>query len=207
MTSNIDKIIYINLEHRLDRKDQIETELNKLGLNYERYNAIYNKGNGSLGCALSHLNVLKLAKERKYKNILILEDDFTFLVDKSTLEDNLFKFYNSPISSNFDVCMLGYNLIKYNKLPESLGSFMYKILEAQTASAYIVNQHYYDKLISLFEYASQQLSLTGIHWLYAIDQIWKPLQLTDNWYCFNPRIGLQRASYSDNTEKWENYNC
>lgn len=207
MSNNIDKIIYINLEHRNDRKEQIESELNNMCVKYERYNAIYTPGNGPVGCALSHLNVLKLAKERNYKNVLIIEDDFTFLVDKNTFENILKKLFSSSISNKFDVCMLGYNLIRYSELEEPLGSFLYKIVEAQTASAYIVNQHYYDKLIELFEYASKQLSLTRIHWIYSIDQIWKPLQLSDNWYCFNERIGKQRASFSDNSEKWVDYNC
>lgn len=33
---------------------------------------------GSLGCLLSHYNVIKIALERKYKQILILEDDVIF---------------------------------------------------------------------------------------------------------------------------------
>ena len=36
-------VFYINLEHRTDRKDQIESELNKMNLKYERFNAIKRK--------------------------------------------------------------------------------------------------------------------------------------------------------------------
>lgn len=78
MSTNIDKIIYINLNKRIDRRTDIEKDLNDFNLEYERFEAIETPGFGILGCGQSHLAVLKLAKERGYKNILIFEDDFTF---------------------------------------------------------------------------------------------------------------------------------
>lgn len=50
MSNNIDKIYYINLEKRTDRKEQIETQLNIFSLEYERFNAIETPGFGILGC-------------------------------------------------------------------------------------------------------------------------------------------------------------
>ena len=94
MSDKIDKIIYINLKKRTDRRQQIEEDLTALQLKYERFDAIETPGFGLLGCGLSHLSVLKLAKERAYKNVLILEDDFMFLVSKDTLEDQLNQFFN-----------------------------------------------------------------------------------------------------------------
>ena len=82
-----------------------------------------------------------------------------------------------------------------------------KILENQTASGYIVNNKYYDKLINLYEYAMPLLAQTRSHWIYANDQIWKKLQEKDNWYYFIKRIGKQQDGYSDNTERFEKYNC
>ena len=72
MSHNIDKIYYINLNKRTDRREQIEKELNEFGLNYERFEAIETHGFGIHGCGLSHLAVLKLAKENIYENVLIL---------------------------------------------------------------------------------------------------------------------------------------
>ena len=73
---NIDNIIFINLKHRIDRKKQITFELDKFNLlNYDHFLAISHK-NGAIGCSKSHLTVLKQSKERGYKNILVLEDDF-----------------------------------------------------------------------------------------------------------------------------------
>jgi hypothetical protein len=197
MTEYIDKIIYINLEHRNDRREQIEHELNNMNLSYERFNAIkINDHPGYVGCGYSHLNVLKIARERGYKNILIFEDDFEFLVSKEKFKEQLNLLFSSEIE--FDICMLSYNLIKgevYEKNP-----FLTKVLDAQTTSGYIVNHTIYDKLINLYEWAIPLLNSTREHWIYSIDQIWKKYQPTTNWYCFTERCGKQRPSYSDNGE-------
>ena len=200
MSNNIDKIIYINLAKRGDRREQIEDELDKFGLKYERFEAIETLDFGLLGCLISHLSVLKLAKERGYKNILILEDDFTFLVEKEVFENNLNNFFEQKI--DYNVCMISYNLLKKE---ESAYDFLWKSVEVQTASGYIVNANYFDVLINLYEQAMPLLAETKAHWIYANDQVWKPLQLKDKWYCFKTRIGKQRPSYSDNTNSFEDY--
>ena len=64
----IDHTWYINLEHRTDRKDQIEAELNKMGIVAERFPAIYDSF-GALGCSMSHLAVWQTSKQREYKRI------------------------------------------------------------------------------------------------------------------------------------------
>jgi len=129
MSTNIDKIIYINLDKRIDRRTDIEKELNDFGLEYERFQAIETPGFGILGCGQSHLAVLKLAKERGYKNILIFEDDFTFLVSKEEFENELNKFFDLNI--DYNVCMLSYNI---NKSEETKHDFLLKSIEIITAS-------------------------------------------------------------------------
>jgi len=206
ITSNIikyiDKVIYINLDHRIDRKNEIESELNNFNIPYERFSAICNKGFGIVGCTKSHLEVIKIAKANKYKNILIFEDDFKFIVSREEFEKNIELLFENI---QFDVCMLSYNLIKYEEVDGI--SFLIKALEVQTASGYIVNETMYDKLINLYEYAIPLLESTQKHWIYANDQIWKRLQPTSNWYCFKTRLGLQRPSYSDNGESWCDLKC
>jgi GR25 family glycosyltransferase involved in LPS biosynthesis len=202
MSYNIEKIIYINLNKRPDRREQLEQELNSFNLNYERYEAIETENFGTLGCGLSHLNVLKLAKERKYKNILILEDDFTFLVSKEEFENQLTKFFNLNI--DYNVCMLAYSLKNHTVTDHDI---ILKALNVQTASGYIVNSNYYDKLIILYEWALPLLEKTRHDWVFCNDQIWKVYQKEDLWYCFTTRIGKQRISYSDITKKILDYGC
>jgi len=200
MSHNIDKIFYINLEKRKDRKEEIEKELNTFSLEYERFEAIETPGFGILGCGLSHLSVLKIAKNRGYKNILILEDDFTFLVTKEEFEKQLIKFFDEKI--DYNICMISYNLLK--KI-DSEYDFLWKSLDVQTASGYIINSNYFDKLIDLYEWAMPLLQQTKAHWLYANDAVWKKYQPNDNWFCFKTRIGKQRPSWSDNSDSFAEY--
>ena len=202
MSDKIDKIIYINLKKRTDRRQQIEQDLTAYGLPYERFDAIETPGFGLLGCGLSHLSVLKLAKEKQYKNVLILEDDFMFLVSKETLEYQLSQFFDLHL--DYDVCMLSYNLIRFQPTQYTV---INKIIEVQTASGYIVNCKYYDKLINLYEWAMPILQETKQESIYSNDQVWKMYQPDDNWYAFNLRIGQQRPGYSDNGGFYVNNTC
>jgi len=202
MTSNIDRIFYINLDKRSDRRELIENELKKYDLTHmsERFIGIPFEP-GIVGCGKSHLAVMKLAKERGYKNVLILEDDFAFLVEKSGLESALTRFFDEV--KQYDVCMFCCNMVHQedsNQYP-----YLKRIIEASNASAYLINGDYLDTLIALYEEALPLLEQTGYHWIYANDQVWKKLQLTDIWYCFSPRIGKQLSGYSDNAKRFMDY--
>jgi len=203
MSENIDRIIYINLDKRTDRLEQIVDEFKKFNLEdkAERFPAIYHPC-GIVGCGRSHLAVLKLAKERKYKNVLILEDDFHFVVSKDEFETNLKLFFENV--KKYDVCMFSYNA---NHSKASEYTFLLRLLEGQTASGYLVNENYYDTLINLYEDAVPLLESTGQHWIYANDQIWKKLQAVDTWYCFKNRLGKQRYGFSDNSQSYMEYDC
>lgn len=84
-----DKSYIINLPERLDRSQGMEQELKRLGLS-ESSNQIKFfpaiKPNdqdefpsiGARGCFLSHLLVLKEAKNQNLNNLLIMEDDLSF---------------------------------------------------------------------------------------------------------------------------------
>jgi len=199
MSHNIGKTYFINLNKRVDRREHIENQLNSFGLPYERYEAVETNGFGIYGCGLSHLNVLKMARENKYPNVLILEDDFIFEVSKDEFETKLTNLFNLDL--DFDVCMLSYLLIRKEKTEFN---FLTRVTEAQTASGYIVNQKYYDTLIDLYEWAMPLLNETKEHWIYCNDQIWKRLQAKDNWFCFTDRIGKQMPSFSDNSQIFYN---
>jgi GR25 family glycosyltransferase involved in LPS biosynthesis len=193
----IDHIFYINLDKRGDRRTEIEDELSRMNLTAERFSAIaVDPPMGILGCGKSHLQVYKIAKERGYKNVLILEDDFVFTVDRQTLDENINKLLNEQ--PDFDVCFLAYYLERGEQVSDK--PFLIRDYHSTTASAYIVNSHYYDILIHLYEWAMPLLESTQEHWNYANDQVWARLQNQDKWYCFSTRMGVQRDGFSDNTQ-------
>jgi len=198
----IDKIYYINLEHRTDRKKSIVSELKSFDItNYERFNAIKHE-KGYIGCSKSHLECIKNAKNNGYKNVLILEDDFVFVVDKNTFEDSIVQLFEQT-QGDFDVCMLSYNPIKTKVIPEY--PFLLKVINAQTASGYLVQSHYYDALINVWENALVIMENNGTEKIYTCDQSWKVLQKKDNWVCFKNKLGIQKESYSDLEKKTVNY--
>lgn len=70
-------ILIINLKERTDRWKQISTQLDALGLTYERVDAIRAEP-GWKGCALSFKKCYQIAKKRKYPWVVIMEDDCLF---------------------------------------------------------------------------------------------------------------------------------
>ena len=72
----IDKVIYINLEERKDRRISTESLLGKIFEKNKitRCNAIKSDC-GAIGCTKSHIKCLEYAINNECKNILILEDD------------------------------------------------------------------------------------------------------------------------------------
>jgi hypothetical protein len=190
-------IYYINLDHRNDRKELIEKELNEFKFSFERFPAIKDSF-GILGCSKSHLSLLKYAKENNFERILILEDDFTFLVSKEEFYNEI----NQLLCIEFDVCMISFLL---NQVEPVDNRPYRKVIEAQTASGYIVNSHYYDALIELWEWSVVKLEETNHHWIYGNDQIWKRLQQQDEWICLLQPAGKQRASFSDCAMRFMDY--
>ena len=148
------------------------------------------------------LGVLKMAKEKHYNNVLILEDDFIFNVSKEEFEEFIQKFFDLNI--NYDVCMLSYN--EYQTIQETETPFLVKIIKSSNACAYLVNNSYYDKLIEILESSLPLLRDTKAHWIYANDQVWCTLQETDNWYGFKPLLGRQNSrGDSDTTDGFSSY--
>lgn len=74
--TNIPKFI-VNLERRPDRLAHIKTEMEYIGWDYEIFKAVDLNNHG--GCTLSHVEILKIAKERGYESVMVIEDDCTFL--------------------------------------------------------------------------------------------------------------------------------
>ena len=197
---DIKNIFYINLDTRPDRKVFFENQMKMLGMKATRFNAIKNNC-GAIGCSLSHLALLKYAKEQNMDHILIMEDDIMFLNPKHFIH-NLNNFLSKH--KDFDVLLIaGNNMGEYNRLDE----FCVKIKKCQTTTGYLVKKHYYDKLIKNFEEGVNKLinNLSLIN-KFAIDQHWSSLQLVDKWYLLTPLTVSQKPDYSDIEKKRINYN-
>jgi glycosyl transferase family 25 len=197
----IDHVYCINCEHRTDRRLHIENVLQPLAWSEKItiFSAIYNSQNGSLGCALSHLSVLKMAQEKQYKNILILEDDFQ-IIDYTLLNEILTQLEDIE----YDIIMLAGNLLETQ---ETDYPFLRKVLMAQTTSGYLIQQNFISTLIENFTEAANYLDQGFDKDQWAIDQNWKKIQPLNRWYCLNPLVGKQIDDWSDIEKRYVTYQC
>lgn len=192
----LDKIYYLNLDHRTDRREHFEMQVipyfqgTPLESRIERFPAVKHS-NGALGCSISHLEMVKKAKAEGYRYVMILEDDFEFLVSKEVFLEHLSKLFTEP-QLDFKVVMLAYNALH----TEPYNEFLDKTTNSQTTAGYILNGAYYDELIKQWEYGVTMFKTTGEHWHYTCDQSWKGLQ-KEKWFIFKTRIGKQMPGYSD----------
>ena len=191
---------YINLEHRTDRLEHVQNELKKIGIKGERLNAIKTKS-GAVGCTLSHIKCLELAKERNYEEVFICEDDITFTNPKLLLE-NLQKFCDNE-DIMWDVLIIGGNNVPPYK---QYYHYCARVFNCQTTTGYIVKQDFYDTMIKNFKEGLLNLMKNPENKReYAIDIYWKKLQMENFWYMITPPTVTQYENFSDIEEKHTNY--
>jgi len=206
--NNFDMVCFINLDHRIDRLEHITKELNKTNIDKNKINrisGIYVKDFGSLGCGKSHILALEsfINSSESNQNCLILEDDFEFTQSQDIVNDLINKVFNSNIN-NFDVLMLASNTV-YQYGVDNI-PFVTKIIDAQTLSGYVVSRKFAPSLLNNFKQGVELLEPFGKSVpQYCVDMYCKKLQPLSNWYCINPKIGKQSASYSDIENRSVNY--
>lgn len=200
--ADIKNIFYINLKHRVDRKNHIINQLYSVGLRkFERFNAI-RLANGRVGCSMSHLQCLKMAKQRNYNHVLICEDDTTFL-NPSLFINQINTFFNNKRITNWDVLLLGGN----NVPPyQPIDNTCIRVRHCQTTTCYLVNGHYFDTLMdNIKEGIEQLLKEPYSYGLYAIDMYWLNLQKKHMWLLLVPLTITQREDYSDIEKRKTDY--
>jgi glycosyl transferase family 25 len=205
----IDAILYINLDHRADRKEHITNELKKLCVDeskIHRITAIHKPDFGALGCSLSHLKSLRYILEHEnWNNCLILEDDFTFKSDNIEENNNMINnFFND--FPDYDCCVLSYN--PWNaRYEHTSNDNIKKTHYTQTASSYLVSRKFVSKLIDNYKEGILDLITNGNKCYNCLDIYWAQLQPVSNWYMFVPAIGYQINSYSDIEKRFVAYGC
>lgn len=209
----LQNIVYINLDRRTDRRDEIEHELNHFGLleNATRISAIDKGTFGAIGCTMSHLKALETAKSNGWNHVVVLEDDFCWRDDTTPKSlGSLLKTFEDEadtIALKWDVLFLSCRPYSVHSIEGcSVGK---RVTRALTSSGYIVSARYYDALIQNF---SESIALLLMHGSmsvpqYALDVHWASLQNKDTWIVLEPIVGKQRPGYSDIARKHVQYTC
>lgn len=198
-------IFYINLDHRKDRKEHLQNELNKLdiSMNVIRIPAVRDNI-GAIGCNRSHLKALQKFIDSDATTAIILEDDFTFN-DKML---DLFKEYLKH-PPEFDVFLLTANLREYD--PHEIGDFI-KVRRSFTTAGYWITKPMAQKLYHLWNISLQAhlMSSQKPDPRHCIDVCWWYLMEQFNFIAMNPligQIGYQYANFSDIEKRETAYGC
>ena len=201
--SDIKYCLYINLESRKDRREHIEEELKSIGIHGVRFNAIKLQ-NGRIGCSMSHLKCLQIAKKNNWPYVMICEDDLLFL-DKEKAVKHMNDFFKLHSGDNdiWNVMLIaGNNVPPYKKIDDTC----IRVSHCQTTTGYIVKNTYYDTLIDNIKTGIEKLMKNPTNaFSYAIDKYWLQLQKRDVWYLLAPIIAVQREDYSDIEQRTTNY--
>jgi hypothetical protein len=205
---HIDVMYYINLDHRDDRNRGFLEEIGDMDIYFNRVirvPGIYKKGQGSLGCSMSHIKALEAFVASDYNTCIIFEDDFGFCQPLEVVSDLLGKLFDNNV--DFDVCMLA----GWDQEVEDVAEypFLKKVIRGLTTSGYIVTKKFAPTLLENFKEGCKILEQKFIdgggtyvtEYKYEIDEYWVQLQPKNNWYIFNPKLGKQRDTYSDVRER------
>jgi hypothetical protein len=194
----IDHIYYINLDYRTDRRLQMEDWLEETQVPMEkvtRITGIPTPGKGIIGCGQGHIKALEAFLNSTHTNCIIFEDDYMPL-DTGSFWSSIERAFNDNIT--FDVLMCSYNELKSEPGPKE---YLRKVLFSFTASGYIITRDFAVKLRDNLVEGNRKLIEAELEGKpsgdFFNDVYWMNLMPTSNWYCFYPRIGKQRDSYSD----------
>ena len=175
------KIFVINLECREDRWKQVQEMFSEKGItNYERIEAIKTE-KGYYGCVLSHIKSLTEAKQRGLPEVLIMEDDFHFVGNGEFI-----------YPEKCDVCLYSCHL----KKKEDFDDKFHRVIEGNHTDFYLVKNHYYDKLISVFMTSLLNL-LREYKQKNYLDVYWHKAQKEDLFVCPHKLLGCQMEGFSD----------
>jgi glycosyl transferase family 25 len=203
----ISNVIYINLDKRTDRKAEIEKELKIFdSKQVHRISAVSEPEHPYLGCTKSHLQALKMAKDRNWDNVLIMEDDAIW-----TNIEKGYPIFERLVKEPYDVIMLGGTYGDYDHTT-------YRVKKALTTSSYLVNKSYYDTIIQKldevingFNPETEKSNKTNgnifrIKVSVAIDAaVFCPLQQKHKWFIVVPALVIQRPGYSNIEKETLNY--
>jgi hypothetical protein len=204
----VEHILYINLEHRIDRQEQIMKTLSEHFPEEIIYRipGILNTNCPAIGIAQAHINALECAITNNWKHVLIMEDDMIF----NDFEKN-YKKLQDLMSSSYDAIVLGGINVDYN--PETS-----KLNKCSSMGAYLVHQNYFLTLLNNFKDGLKNLITEDIKlrhkflWnprkfedgqQFIIDKYWQRLHQKDNWFIIP--LCYSKENYSDSLKRVENW--
>lgn len=203
----IEKVFYINLKHREDRRMEIEEELKGKFLfnKAERYEAILHE-HPILGCTMSHINLWRNMIQNNWNTMMVIEDDALLQTTRQKIDKYINAFLDDPNADILSISNSCGDYVHYNE-------FFDRARNSQTSSCYVIKLESVKKLIPYYFKNSEDIYtlkqddpelMDKIAW---IDIAWLEYQKVYNFLIpKEQKIVIQRKSYSDIQRKVVFYN-
>jgi len=186
-------VLVINLNRRNDRWKEFEAEMEMLGIDhytrFDAYDGPINDGrpSGNMGCTASHRAVLEIIAWSKWPRCLVFEDDVQ--LRREFLPDWKQRFIEMvrDVPPDMDILYLGGH---YADRPISrVSPNVIRCGRMHTTSSYIITQE-----------AARRMApyISGVG---PIDVLFSGFAEKQHHYIFQPRLFIQRPSFSDLLEQ------
>jgi GR25 family glycosyltransferase involved in LPS biosynthesis len=225
----LDAVLVINLDHRTDRWDEIRNHLTTIvpAGKLHRLPAVLGRTlpgygdapwfrrtkragtwGGRAGCMLSHRNALRLARERGWRRVLILEDDARIALPLQGETGRELAAFLERESRDYGVLFLGFTSPRKPVRPLlklKNGPTVFQVSGCSTTHAYVVDTCLYDKLLASLP-SDDRAAWAWVARHVAIDR-WYSLHLDrlTRVAALSPQAVIQGASFSDITERQADY--
>lgn len=177
------KAYCINLKERADRWAQVQSDLAKLQIPVERFEAVW-EVIGHQGCIKSHIQLIKQARHEEV--FMILEDDIKIIGE---IEDLSYALNQLP--KDWDMLYMGATLMRNL---ERYSENLFRLKSGMTTHAIIYNNQN-----RVCEYIIENMN--GPH----VDVFMMQVQKLFNCYITYPMIMTQFPGDSDTTGDWTDY--
>jgi GR25 family glycosyltransferase involved in LPS biosynthesis len=190
--------ICINLDRRADRWRRMQTEFARHGIaEVRRFSAC--DGNalvlpphwkhtaGAYGCLLSHVQVVRAARELAHESVLIFEDDAVLDPEFTTR----FASFIGEVPADWDMLYFG---ALHKDEPVRVSDHVYRISKGNSTYAYALKRTVFDAFVELNTRAEQVLDINAYE-----------LQQRFNCYCFLPHLAWVVSEYSDVQNRLERH--
>ena len=154
MLNFFDRVVYVNLDHRKDRRKIVENAFTQQGIKkYERFPGILyiehdSPNKGCTGINLSFYNILKDTLDKGYKNVWLFEDDPLFLYSPKETK-NLMRFAIKELPEEWAIF---YPHVNLRSVPIYYSEHLIRLTKGNTSqSSWCINRWIIPKILELQE--------------------------------------------------------
>lgn len=200
-----DRIFAVNLKRREDRRGQLVSMLESIGIPenritwfdaYDKPTDSEGRPNANMGCTTSHAAILHVIAHERIPKTLILEDDcdvaFTSPARRDRVQpQRIFSEAIADLPSDWEMLYLARH---FAEMPQK------RISKNVIRIGRMLNTAAYGVTLDFARRAAPHIGGVG-----PIDNLFWPFHREGKCYCIDPTLFIQRPGFSDLHDKFEDY--